>query len=153
MESGTNMESNVLHWICLKVIVLLKGEFVSQYLQESKLNQVFLYDFTILRGDAANQDALNGASVEHFEDLKAHEKSFQPPEGKRHCHALFTMVLMCVDHASDVDTKELEALDMFHNSPIDVDGGMLGLPFPVVHDQLFRLVDVVGCLIVFSDQA
>ena len=33
-------------------------------------------------GDAANQDALNGAAVERFEDLRAHAKYFQPSEGE-----------------------------------------------------------------------
>ena len=37
-------------------------------------------------GDAASQDALNGAAVELFEDLRVHDKSFQPPEA----HALST---------------------------------------------------------------
>ena len=36
----------------------------------------------------------------------------------------------------DVDTEELEALDLLHYSPVDVDGGVLGPPIPVVHDQL-----------------
>ena len=31
-------------------------------------------------GDATHQDALIGAAVELFEDLRAHAKSFQPPE-------------------------------------------------------------------------
>jgi hypothetical protein len=30
--------------------------------------------------NAAVQDALNGAAVELFEDLRVHAKSFQPPE-------------------------------------------------------------------------
>jgi hypothetical protein len=30
--------------------------------------------------DAASQDARNSAAVEDFEDLRAHDKSFQPPE-------------------------------------------------------------------------
>ena len=32
--------------------------------------------------DAVDQDALNGAAVERFEDLRAHAKPFQPPEGE-----------------------------------------------------------------------
>jgi hypothetical protein len=46
-------------------------------------------------GDAASQNALNGAAVKLFEDLRPHAKSFQPFEGKRHCGALFTTVLVC----------------------------------------------------------
>ena len=32
--------------------------------------------------DASSQDALNGAAVEPFEDLRTHAKSFQFPEGE-----------------------------------------------------------------------
>jgi hypothetical protein len=66
---------------------------------------------------------------------------------------------------------ELEALDLLHYSPVDGDGGVLGHPFPVVHDQLLCIADVEGevvvlaphcqvtdllpicCLIVVGDQA
>ena len=48
--------------------------------------------------------------------------------GKRRCRA-FTTVLVCVDH---------------ENSPVNVDGGVLGPPFPVVHDQLLCLAEVKG---------
>ena len=34
-------------------------------------------------GDATNQDALDGAAVELFEDLGTHAKYFQSPEGKK----------------------------------------------------------------------
>jgi hypothetical protein len=43
-----------------------------------------------------------------------------------------------------VDTDELEALDPLHYSPIDVNGGVLGPPFPVVHNQLLFLAEVEG---------
>ena len=33
-------------------------------------------------GDAPGQDALDGAAVELFEDLRIHAKSFQFPEGE-----------------------------------------------------------------------
>ena len=33
-------------------------------------------------GDTARQDAPDGAAVERFEDLRAHAKSLQPPEGE-----------------------------------------------------------------------
>ena len=32
--------------------------------------------------DATGQDALDGAAVEPFEDLRTHAKSFQSPEGE-----------------------------------------------------------------------
>ena len=37
----------------------------------------------ILGGDVTVQDALNGAAVELFEDLRNHAKSFQSPEGEK----------------------------------------------------------------------
>ena len=70
-----------------------------------------------------------------------------------------------------MDTKELETLDPLHYSPVDVNGGLLGPPFPVVHDQLLCLAHIegevvvlaphsqlfdllrIGCLIVVGDQA
>ena len=70
-----------------------------------------------------------------------------------------------------MDTKELEALNLLHYSPVDENGGMLGPPFPVVHNHLFSLGYVegkvvilappgqvsdllpIGCLVVFGDQA
>ena len=36
----------------------------------------------------------------------------------------------------EVDTKELETLDPFHYSPVDVNGGLF---VPVVHDHILRL--------------
>ena len=67
--------------------------------------------------DATSQDALGGAAVEHFEDLRTHAKSFQSLEGEE--------VLSCPLHnclgvlgpcsfVGDVDTKELEALNLLH---------------------------------------
>ena len=35
-------------------------------------------------------------------------------------------------------------LDSLHYIPVDVNGGMLGPLFPVVHDQLLCLADVEG---------
>jgi hypothetical protein len=54
------------------------------------------------------------------------------PRGNRHYRALFTIVLVCLDHVSDVDTKEFEALNLLHYSPVDENGDVLGPPFPVV---------------------
>ena len=50
--------------------------------------------------DAPRQDALDGAAVAPFEDLRPHAKSFQSPEGNRFCRALFMTVLVCLDHVS-----------------------------------------------------
>ena len=66
---------------------------------------------------------LNGAAVELFEDQRAHDKSFQPPEG--HCPAIFTTVLVCLTMI------ELEAFNRLQYSPVDVNGGVLCPPFPV----------------------
>jgi hypothetical protein len=38
-----------------------------------------------------------------------------------------------------VDTKELEALNLLHYSPINENWGVLGLPFPDVHNNLLSL--------------
>ena len=46
------------------------------------------------------------------------------------------------------NTKELEALDPFHYSPVDVNGGVLAPPFPVVHDQLVCLAHVEGEVVI-----
>ena len=72
--------------------------------------------------DAISQDALDGAAIEPFDDLRTYAKSFQSPEGE--------LVLSCLLHdwhvvlgpcsfVGDVDTKELEALTLLHCSPID----------------------------------
>ena len=47
-----------------------------------------------------------------------------------------------------MDTEELEALNRFHYSPVDVHGGVLGPPLSVVHDQLLCLADVEGEVVV-----
>ena len=65
----------------------------------------------------------------------------------RFCRALFTTVLVCLDHVSllgNVDTKELEALNLLHYKPIDENGGVLGPLFPVVHNHLLCLDHVEG---------
>ena len=67
--------------------------------------------------------------------------------------------------------KELEALNLLHYSPIDENGGVLGPPFPVVHNHLLCLDPIeeevvvlaphgqvsdllpIGYLIVVVDQA
>jgi hypothetical protein len=43
-----------------------------------------------------------------------------------------------------VDTKELEALNLLHYSPVDENGTVLGPPFPVVHNNLLSLGYVEG---------
>ena len=50
----------------------------------------------------------------------------------------------------DVDTKELETLDPLHYSPVDVNGGVFGPPFPVVHDQVLCLAHILGEVVVLA---
>ena len=109
--------------------------------------------FAIPSGDAASQDALKGAAVELLGDLRAHAKSFQPPEGEE--------ALLCHLHnsagvrgpwyvLSDVDAKEFESLDPLHNNPVDVDLGVLSSLFPKAHDQLLGLSEVEGEVVVLA---
>ena len=48
----------------------------------------------------------------------------------------------------DVDTKELETLDPLQYSPVDVNGGLFGPPFPVVHGLLLCLAHIEGEVVV-----
>ena len=43
-----------------------------------------------------------------------------------------------------MDTKELETLDPLHFRPIDVNGGVFGPLFPIVHNQLLCLAHIEG---------
>ena len=49
-----------------------------------------------------------------------------------------------------MDTKELEALNLLHFRSINVNGGLFGLPFPVVHDQLLCLDHIEGEVVVLA---
>jgi hypothetical protein len=49
-----------------------------------------------------------------------------------------------------VYTEKHKALDPFHYSRVNVDGAVLGPPFPVVHDQLHCLADVEGEVVVLA---
>ena len=49
-----------------------------------------------------------------------------------------------------MDTKELEALNLVHYSPIDENGCVLGPPFPVVHNHLLCLDHVEGEVVVLA---
>ena len=70
---------------------------------------------------------------------------------------------------SDVYAEELEAFHPLHCGPVDVDGVMLTLLSPEVHDLLFCFIEgeviflaplcqgshllPVGCLVIFGNQA
>jgi hypothetical protein len=49
-----------------------------------------------------------------------------------------------------VDTKELEALNPLHYSPVDEDGGVLGPPLPVVYDYLLCIDHVEGEVVILA---
>ena len=49
-----------------------------------------------------------------------------------------------------MDTKELETPAALHNSPVDVNGGLLGPPFSVVHNQLLSLAHIEGEVVVLA---
>jgi hypothetical protein len=62
----------------------------------------------------------------------------KPPEVLHHT--------VCVGGAiqivSDVYGEELEAFQLLHCGPVDVDRGVLPLLFPLVHDKLLHFVDI-----------
>jgi hypothetical protein len=49
-----------------------------------------------------------------------------------------------------VDTKELETLDPLHYSPINVNGGLFSIPFPLVHDHLLCVAHIEGEVVVLA---
>ena len=110
-------------------------------------------------------DALNGASVKVCECLRGQAEFLQPPEVEE-------VLLRCLHHTVCVggpfqiaSAKELEAFQLLNCGPIDVDGGMLPLLSPEVHDQLLHFVDgeaplcqglhllPVGCLVIVGNKA
>ena len=72
--------------------------------------------------------------------------------GNRLCRALFMTVLVYLDHVSllDVDTKELEALNLLHYSLVDKNGSMLSPHFPVVHSHFLSLDHVEGEMVILA---
>ena len=86
--------------------------------------------------DATGQDALDGAAVEHLEDLGSHAKYFLLC-GKRHCRTLFTTVLVCLDHDSLLVmwTPRNLTLNPLHYSPVGVNGGMFTHDCMAKHDS------------------
>ena len=49
-----------------------------------------------------------------------------------------------------MDTKELEALNLLHCSPVDENGGVFSPPFPVFHHHLLCLYHIEGELVVLA---
>ena len=112
-------------------------------------------------------DALDGAAVEPFEDLKTHAKW-----GNRFCRALITTVLVCLDHVHLLVMWKARNLKLSScSTTAQLNGGVLGPPFPVVHNHLLCLDHIegevavlaqhgqvsdllpIGCLSVVNDQA
>ena len=52
-----------------------------------------------------------------------------------------------------MDTKELETLDPLHYSPVNVNGGLFGPLFPVVHVQFLCLAHIEGEVVVLAMHA
>ena len=77
-----------------------------------------------------------------FEDLGAHAKSFQSPEGGK------GFVVVCLDRDSSL--MMWTTLDPLHYSPVNINGGLLGLPFSVVHRQLLCLAHIEGEVVVLA---
>ena len=50
----------------------------------------------------------------------------------------------------DVDTKELEALNLLNCSPVDENGGVLCPLFPVIHNHLLCLDHVEGEVVILA---
>jgi hypothetical protein len=65
--------------------------------------------------DATSQDALEGADVGLFEDLRTHP--FSLLRGKKLCRACFSTVMVCLDHVSLM--VMWTALNLLHYSPVD----------------------------------
>jgi hypothetical protein len=64
---------------------------------------------------------------------------------KRSCCAIFPTLSMWMDLVvSDVHSEILEAFRPLHCGSINLDGGVLPLPSPEVHDQLLLFVDIEG---------
>ena len=76
--------------------------------------------------------------------------------GNRRC--LFMTVLVCLDQDSllvtltPIDTKELEALNLLHYSPVD-ENVVFGPPFPVVHNHLLSLDHFEGKIVVLASHS
>ena len=62
-------------------------------------------------------------------------------------------VLVCLDHDSLLvmwTPRIFEALNLLHYNPVDENGGVLGLPFPVIHNYLLCLDHVEGEVVVLA---
>ena len=49
-----------------------------------------------------------------------------------------------------MDAKELEALNLLHYCPVEENVGVLGSPFPVVHNHLLCLDHIEGEVVVLA---
>ena len=109
--------------------------------------------FAIPSSDADSHNALDGAAVELLEDSRTHAKYFQPLEGEEALPCPFhNCVCVCgpCEVLSDVYANELEALDLLHNSSVNMDGGVLSPLCTIVHGQLIGLTDIEGEVVVLA---
>ena len=95
-------------------------------------------------GDAVGQDSLDGAVVELIDDLRAHAEFLQSPEVEEALLRLFHLCVGPCQVLCDVHTNELEAFDLLHCSPVNVNRDVVPLLIPVIHNQLLRFADVEG---------
>ena len=70
-----------------------------------------------------------------------------------YCRALFTTVLVCLDHNSSLvmwTPRNLKFSTHSTFSPVNVNGGLFGPPFPIIHDQLLCLAHIEGEVVVLA---
>ena len=78
---------------------------------------------------------------------------FSLPRGNRFCRALFKTLLMCLDHVSLLvmwPPRNLKLSTCSTTAPSMRIGGVLGSPFPVVHNHLLCLDHVEGEVVVLA---
>ncbi len=96
-------------------------------------------------GDAAGQDALHSAGVEGSEDSVARSKLPLPSQEEETLMCLLQYCI-CVSRPceilGDVNAEELKAAHPLHRCLVDGDGCVFSALSPVIHHQLFGLVDV-----------
>ena len=80
---------------------------------------------------------ISAVQLWNFEDLRGHAKSFQPPEKEEE---LSCSLHNCVDHVNCLVMWTPRNFKLLTHSAID--GGVVTLTFPVVHDQILCLADV-----------
>ena len=73
--------------------------------------------------------------------------------GNRFCRVQFTSVLVCLDHVSLLvmwTPRNLKLTKPSPLQPVDMNGGVLSPPFPIVHNHLLCLDHVEGEVVVLA---